>query len=797
MGILGLAVVLLLSSGTGVPPGIESAPPSPVAHPPPAALPGSVHDYHFTTVGLQRPGWSGTPAWLAYDHGVGSFYVAEAPSGVGVIPAGGWNVNVTIPVGSSPFAVAYDSTDSRLFVTNTGSDNVSVISDVTNTTVGSISVGTSPYGVAFDNRTDRVYVANGGSDTVTVVNGSSLAVLTTIAVGTDPIGVAYDPVNSVVVVANSGSDNVSVIDAATERVVASPAVGDSPYDVAVDTSNGAAYISNAASGNVTVLNQTGTGVAATIPVGVDLAGLTYDSRNNTVWVDQGPIGVVVIYAATNQVVQFLEFDPQGAAYDPDQNLVCVTNAGNSTFQCLVPGSYYSDLVDINFVESGLPNGTAWSVTLGGVAATSTTKTIEFAAPTDFYASYTVGPVAQYSATPAMGDYGGNGQSVWNVSINFTLDPSLFVLTFAEQGLTLGSGVWWGVNVSVGNLSGRIYSTDLPTIGFTVANGSYPYDPVGPGILVSPAGDAVVNGSNITVTVPFAAARFPVAVEEVDLPAGLSWSMTFNGTQKSLITDGGNDTLDFAPEPSGQYPYSIAPVRGWVPTDWPLSGTWDVSGAALNLSIEYSIVPLPPNATYRLTFQESGLPNGTNWGVVLGSSVASTATRNVTFTEENGSYAFVVLAVAGYVASAPSVAVVFGNNTTVPVTFRLATYPIVFVEFGLPAGTNWSVTVANTTTGFNLTEHSTTNSITFFLPNGTYAISFGLPPGYTGSSSSTQITVTGRAGTGATLSVAAPATRSASPAALWETVAIFAVVGAIAAAGVTLLWRRRAPPSTSG
>ncbi|MCI4325873.1 MAG: YncE family protein [Thermoplasmata archaeon] len=794
--IVAMAVLMLFPSGVG----LASAGPSNLGSgsdvtqdrstaAPMAAAGGAVHDYHFASAELARPGWSGTPAWLAYDHAARAFYVAEAPSGVGVLSAGSLQVNGTIPVGTSPFAVAYDPNDGRIFVTNTGSNNVTAISDTTNSTIGSVAVGTNPYGIAFDTGTDRVYVANGGSNTVTVVNGSSLLVVATIPVGSDPIGVAYDPVDQTVVVANSGSNNVTVIDAATDLVVANPAVGTSPYDLTVDTASGAAYVSNAGSGNVSVLNPNGTGLTTTIAVGAEPAGLVYDSRNGTVWVDQGPVGVVVVNASTDRVVQFLEFDPQGAAYDPDRNEVCVTNAANSTFQCLVPGQdSYADVSTISFVESGLLNGTAWSVDMDGEVADSTNSTVAFAAPLYAYESYTVGPVAQYAPSPATGAFSADLPNM-TLSINFTSDLGLYVLTFQERGLSLDLGSWWEVNVS-----GATYSTDLPTVALSVRNGSYPYDPQASGMMVSPPGTAIVNGSSVTVVVPFAPERFPVSFQEVDLPTALSWGVTFNGTRESLTTDGGADTLNFASEPDGSYSYVIDPVPGWVTTNVPRNGTVSVTGEALNVSVDYAVAPLPPNATYRLTFHETGLPNGTSWGVVVGSAVGSSSTRNVTFPEVNGTYGFVVLAVAGFEASAPSVAVVNGNNTTVPVTFRLETYPIVFIEFGLPSGTNWSVTVSNVTIGFNVTENSTTNSITFFLPNGTYAISFGLPAGYSGNSSSTQITVTGRASTGATLSVSPEGSHAGFPLSPWETAATFAVAGALAGVAGTLLWRRRDPPT---
>jgi DNA-binding beta-propeller fold protein YncE len=80
----------------------------------------------------------------------------------------------TIPVGSNPTEVAFDSHLNEVFVSNydSGSGNtVSVISDSTNILTGLIIVGSGPYGVAFDSNKGEVFVANNVSGTVSVVSG--------------------------------------------------------------------------------------------------------------------------------------------------------------------------------------------------------------------------------------------------------------------------------------------------------------------------------------------------------------------------------------------------------------------------------------------------------------------------------------------------------------------------------------------------------------------------------------------------------------------------------------------------
>ena len=66
----------------------------------------------------------------------------------------------------------------------------------------------------------------------------------------------------------------------------------------------------------------------------------------------------------------------------------------------------------------------------------------------------------------------------------------------------------------------------------------------------------------------------------------------------------------------------------------------------------------------------------------------------------------------------------------------STYSVTFPQSGLPAGTSWSVTLNGQTLS------STTSTITFSEPNGTYAYTVGAVNGYTATPSSGSVTVNG-------------------------------------------------------
>lgn len=92
--------------------------------------------------------------------------------------------------------------------------------------------------------THDIYVTNFGSNTVSVINSASDKVITTIHVGTNPIGVAFNPKNNYVYVTNTNSGSVSVIDSFSNKFVKNISVGPRPYLLAYDPANANMYVVN-------------------------------------------------------------------------------------------------------------------------------------------------------------------------------------------------------------------------------------------------------------------------------------------------------------------------------------------------------------------------------------------------------------------------------------------------------------------------------------------------------------------------------------------------------------------------
>ena len=108
------------------------------------------------------------------------------------------------------------------------------------------------------NYREYAYVTNGGSDTVTVVDVVDVRVDRDLAVGTHPVAVAASPTRNEIYVVNAGATgangSISVIDAEHNTVVATIAVHRQPLSIDLDADGARAYVANSASNSVSVID---------------------------------------------------------------------------------------------------------------------------------------------------------------------------------------------------------------------------------------------------------------------------------------------------------------------------------------------------------------------------------------------------------------------------------------------------------------------------------------------------------------------------------------------------------------
>jgi len=664
--------------------------------------------------------------------------VADPPSSVDLVSGnstlGSAVVTQVVPVGLDPFGVAYDNLTGDVFVTNSGSANVSVLSGNDMAPIASIDVGSGPMGIAFDPATGDVYVANNGSNNVSVISTSPLSVVASVRVPATPIGVAADPRSGQVFVADSGAANVTAISTANYTVLANLSVGNTPYDVAVDPVSDNVYVTNSGSNNLTVIAASTDTIVTWIGVsGVythspgPLTGLAFDPQDGMVWVGAGTFDMLVINASTQHLVAVLGTDPAGVAYNPDNGDVCVTNTVNRTFECL--------LAEVSFTETGLPTGTPWNVTVvPAISSPSGNGSIlTFWVPMYTTFNFTVSPAGTYLPTPANGSESGLGYYGYtNVPISFSSAGSGYPVTFSEFGLP--SNTSWGLT-----FDGVNYTSSTSELQLTELDGTYPYTIAAiSGYRATPAsGMVTVNGSAANVNITFSAvtSHFFLTFAMSGLPAGTNWSVSVNSTVESST----NASIVFV-EPNGKYTYSIPDVAvyGTLFEPTPSSGTISVTGS--NVPVPVSFVA----SAYAVTFIEFGLPVGNGWSLTVGNSTAGGVGQFLVYLPD-GFYSWSARAIVNNSEyQATGSVTVAGQPISVDVVFVVTPYlfSVTVVETGLPNGSAWTVSATNDLTGASTSVTRSASLLSLSLVNGTYTITASGPSGYWASISSTTWVVAG-------------------------------------------------------
>lgn len=604
----------------------------------------------------------------------------------------------TIAVKSQPTTPTFDPSDDDLYVQNFGApllggNSESIVNDQTNAVVATVNVGDDPLSSVYANATGDVYVMNFGlSNNVTVFHGTSI--IKWIPTGVTPIGGVYDPADQYVYVVDQSSNNLTVLSGTS--TVGSVPVGAYPGTAVYDPKNGFVYVPNSGSNNVTIVNGTasaGLSVVASVSAGSGADDAVYDPDNGFVYVPNAGAGSVTVINNTTVVrTVTVGVAPTMAGFDGANGWVYVADPGSNSVDILNGTSVVGNVslgVDPRSVTFDPADGLVYvpdwttddlSILNGSrVVATVALGTNPYGAIYD-----------PHDASVIVSNFNSN-----NLSRLGTPSPSERV-TFNETGLPPGTA--WSVDWNATD-----YPTTAATVGFPSGAGAFNYTL---GSIASysanPAsGRTTVGSSAVTVNVTFQPA-YPVSFNETGLANGTFWFATI-GT----VTNGSGSTSFQLWEPNGTYSYTITPLPGYS-TTW--SGTVHVAGAKTTVDVSFGV------PTYEVWFNETGLAAGTLWGANLSPYQGTSTNASFAIDAVNGSYVYGLDSVPGYLGTPSSGRVsVTGATVNVRISF-VAAYGVDFEESGLPAGTNWTVTLGSGPISTTLANQSVVR------PNGSYSYS---------------------------------------------------------------------------
>lgn len=243
------------------------------------------------------------PTGVAFDPISGYIYVTNSGSNtISVISNATLLVVDTISVGLCPSAIVFDPADSNMYVANKCGNSVDVVNTTFNVVVGIIDVGDGPSAITINSVQGDIYVADSSANEVSVISTTGEDVVATVAVGTDPTGLVYDSGDSDLFVANTNSGTISVISGATDSIISTITVGGSPASMAYDPNQGEVVATDLTTGLLHVLNDTRLELVASIFVAPEPGGIEYDAAEGVFLVTGFSEGVLYVVNATTDTV---------------------------------------------------------------------------------------------------------------------------------------------------------------------------------------------------------------------------------------------------------------------------------------------------------------------------------------------------------------------------------------------------------------------------------------------------------------------------------------------------------------
>ena len=425
------------------------------------------------------------PVGITYSSLSEDIYVSNGVSGtVSVISSTTNTVIDSISLGSSGEKLAgevYDSANGNIYVggfnNGTAQDSVFVIDSKTNSIVSTISGGA--YFGAYDSLNGYLYFTDHALNSVLVVNGNDNEVVATIDLPalSSPLGIAYDTFDHNIYVSEQNYSDLAVISSISNTVISNIAVTGSPLFPTYCPSNHEIYLSNQLKGGIQIItslggpssiqSSTNTSIQFSEPNGTYsytigyINGYSLQAESGTLKVEGSGITQNIIFSpVSGYSVTFSETGLRyGRTWSVTMGASTINSANPSISFTVINGSYsfhisnvsgylvsptagvvtvdgssitktvtFTQIFTVNFVESNLPSGANWSVTLGNSRVTSSGSTISFVEPNGSYV-FSISTSSNLTFSPTSGTIIVAGNNMTQ-TIEFSATPPLIKLYLA-------------------------------------------------------------------------------------------------------------------------------------------------------------------------------------------------------------------------------------------------------------------------------------------------------------------------------------------------------------------------------
>jgi hypothetical protein len=275
----------------------------------------------------------------------------------------------------------------------------------------------------------------------------------------------------------SNSTSSSTLSSSTNLITFTKPDGKYAYIITAPSS----YKAIPSSGNITVSNSN-------ITVSIAMDPLSTTMKYTLTFYEEGlPIGTlwsVQLVVLTNQSTSnSIAFTVQNGTYNytinPVNNYACNVSSGQITIHGSNKNVYldYNKVPDsiyqIEFIETGLPIGTSWSITMIAMGydvpltLSTTSDYLDFEQANGTY-DWNVSTVSGYHCGTPSGSVQVNGRDVSQAITYYTGAQAVYIITFTETGLNVSTV--WGVEVN-----GTLQWSSSTVIIFYLPNATYNYE----------------------------------------------------------------------------------------------------------------------------------------------------------------------------------------------------------------------------------------------------------------------------------------------------------------------------------
>jgi YVTN family beta-propeller protein len=745
--------------------GIPFRPDQPIPEPPSTETLDLAND--TLSLGLVYPVNGGGPTAIAYVASLNELLVADTSGGLEVVNAStmallGW---IPDPPGSS--SVVYDPIDQEAFVTDDRGGQVSIFGEFTlgggALLLGTVAVGAEPDSLAFDAAKDAVFVGNSGSGNVSVLSGATHSLVATVALGSAqlgpaPTGLAYDAAAGAVFASEPAycacmepTPGVAVkVNDTTNQIVENYTVGVLPLSLALDAASQDLFVANEGTANVTVLNVTSGTAVTSLPLAGTPGPLGFDPADQDLLLSEGN-GVEFLpfpNGSVNATVQ-LHDPPGGLLVTPNGSQVIVTTPLNDNLTVIEPSG---PRLGTSIVLGSAPNDLAYDPITGSLwvadadregleTVDDSSNQVTASLATGEFGSGVAFVPTRNEMFVSSGFFGDNSVTVYNATTRQNLSQIPVGLTPRGLAYDPAEGEVFVANEGSDNVSVINISRDRVVTNVTVGA-----NPIAAAYVAGADEVFVANNGSDTVSVIDSATDSVVATVGVgEGPDAVAFD---SGTDQVLVANFASDDVTEINASTNQITTTLGVGSGpdalaydaaaremliatYVSDDVNVVADGaDFATSTLLVGDQPDAIAVDPEygsiyvanagdgtltiflGSYAVTFVPNGLPEGQLWTVHL-NGVWEASTDLITFQEPNGTFEYEVGAVSGYTTTPFGNVTVDGIPQEVEVFFSPFEYPVTFRESGLEASTPWTVVVGD------LAYNALQEDLTIFAGNGTY------------------------------------------------------------------------------